>query len=181
MKRELNKRIPFHPLLGVVRVLLVASAVAWLVSPVKVLTVQHEETGKTYIIKPVRDGETVQLSWVHSVEKTPWVEIYVVDENVLALREIRVQSFGAGVDAEVPVVAVNDGWIVMREMKRSFPELRFFYSNHVNHQLEVNGCELPMDDILPHHVPVVVKVLLKPRLQVFFSEVNDCATDLAIR
>jgi hypothetical protein len=62
--------------------------------------------GQTSILMPT---DRVTLTWVHTVERTPWEEDYIISGGVLAITEGRIKRSGAGMDA--PTGAIwSDGW-----------------------------------------------------------------------
>lgn len=132
--------------------------------PVSQVEIRNYETGKVIISTPIEEGDILELSWIHSIEKTPWLERYQVEDDQWILKEVRVKSFGAGVDVEAPVVEVKDGWTVMREMNRSFSKLRFLYSRNVNYTMYINGLSVDLPGQIPHHTPVDVRIRKIPRI-----------------
>lgn len=50
------------------------------------------------------------LSWIHSVEKTEWVEHWQAEGNRLALVSAHVKGSGAGVDLPPDAVWEDGGW-----------------------------------------------------------------------
>lgn len=131
--------------------------VSWLLfSPVQYVEVQNRETGETYFLQRAAEGDSVRLSWIHSVEHTPWVELYRISGGEMALEEARVKSFGAGVDQVAPEVVTEDGWVKLRGTGRVFPALHFFYSKKAEYELSIGGRALGLEDRVPHHAAVAV-------------------------
>jgi len=60
------------------------------------------------VVQPL-PSPSLTLSWTHSVEKAPWEEDYVVDGDMLHLREARVKTSGAGMDPPADALW-SDGW-----------------------------------------------------------------------
>ncbi|MBA2442590.1 MAG: DUF1850 domain-containing protein [Rubrobacter sp.] len=143
--------------------LLFSIAVAWLSSPERYVEVGNRETGETYSAEEVSEGAPVRLSWTHSIEHTPWVEVYEVVGDRLELREARVKSFGAGVDQVAPEVENRDGWVILSGTERTFPALHFFHSREVDRELSVGGRDVELGGI-PQYAPVEVKVGQRPRV-----------------
>lgn len=106
----------------------------------------------------------MRLSWIHSIEHTPWVELYRVSNGEMALEEARIKSFGAGVDQVAPEVVTEDGWVKLRGTGRVFPALNFFYSKKVDYELQVGGRDLELEDMVPHHAAVEVEAGRAPRV-----------------
>lgn len=127
------------------------------------LEVRNSRNGESYFLRRSRRGTRVTLSWVHSVERSPWVEHYEVVNHRFALREVNVKSFGSGVDPVAPVTRTSDGWVTMSEMQRDFPSLRFIHSPAVNRRLVIDGDELDLAERIPPYSPVEVCVRSAPK------------------
>jgi hypothetical protein len=50
------------------------------------------------------------LSWIHSVEKTEWIENWQVEDNKLALVSAQVKGSGAGIDLPPNALWEGGGW-----------------------------------------------------------------------
>lgn len=150
-------------------VVLLAGAV-WLLAPQSYVEVKNRETGEGYFVPEAGEGDAVRLSWTHSVERTPWVERYEVSDRGLELREVRIKSFGAGVDQIAPKVENVDGWVVMSGYERSFPALHFIHSRDVDRELIVAGREINLDTEIPQYAPVEVSSEKAPRAMMWFKQ-----------
>lgn len=151
-------------LLWVVLPLLLVLVVAWLLMPVWYVEVWDRDSEETYFAWHVEEGDLVRLSWVHSIEHTPWMEMYRVSDGKLALEGTRIKSFGAGVDQIAPEVATEDGWVILRGTGRIFPALHFIYSREVDYDLRIEGRKLGLEERVPHHAAVRVEVKQSPRV-----------------
>lgn len=136
----------------------------WSFLPTRYIEVRDSETGVTYFRHDASVGDPVQLSWVHTLEHTPWIERYEVSDRDLKLQEVRIKSFGAGVDPVAPAVTTEDGWVILRKMERSFPALRFIYSKRAGHVLQINGQNLALAERVPHYAALEVEVRQEPRI-----------------
>jgi hypothetical protein len=75
--------------------------------------------GTATLVLPTK---TITLSWVHSVEQTPWEEDYTIEQNDLFLEEARIKRSGAGMDP--PGEAIwRDGWWHYRPSINSLREV----------------------------------------------------------
>lgn len=96
----------------VVAVLLVALAGgAASISTGAVLVVEDVDTGERYVAEPVETGSTVELRYVHSVEKTPVTDVYRVDGETLVNTRMEFESYGWGLPAQVNVTNVNGTFV----------------------------------------------------------------------
>lgn len=62
------------------------------------------------------------LSWMHSVEKVPWQEVWNVSPQGLILSEARIKGSGAGMDPPADAV-LREGWYVYRPNIPPRPEI----------------------------------------------------------
>lgn len=58
-------------------------------------------------------GDTLTLSWTHSIEKTEWREIWRAENGRMVPVEARIKGFGAGMEPP-PGARLSDGWMVWR-------------------------------------------------------------------
>ncbi len=74
--------------------------------------------------------EKFTITWVHSVEKEPWYEVYERKEDQLILTETYFKTFGAGVPSNGDVHQKNDGFVHM-EVNRTMEALNLVVSENV--------------------------------------------------
>ncbi len=156
-------RRPRLAVLPAAAILLVLGGV-WLFLPVRFLEIIDEQSGRRYGLFPAEEDARIRLSWIHSVERTPWVEQYRIRGTKLILTEVRVKSFGAGVDVEAPESKVEGGWVVMHGIHREFDALHFIYSRRAGHRLHLGNRDLDLRSRVPHHAPVEVRIRKRPRI-----------------
>lgn len=99
-------------LVAVLVALLVALAgVAAGISTGQVLVVEDVDTGERYATEPVETGSTVELRYMHSVEKTPVNDVYRVDGETLVNTRMEFESYGWGLPARVNVTNVDGTFV----------------------------------------------------------------------
>jgi hypothetical protein len=54
--------------------------------------------------------DKVMLSWIHTVEDTPWEEDYVIERGALVITQARVKRSGAGMDPPGGAVWAQGWW-----------------------------------------------------------------------
>lgn len=127
--------------------------------PSLTLYVQGQENKVIYVSTPVVEGDRLTLSWIHSVEKTPWEETYIVlKDGVMLLEETVFHSFGAGVPHEKGTMTVEDGQIVARGMNDQVDALKWIHSHSVHFQLNINGERVFTGADLPHHEKIEIVI-----------------------
>jgi hypothetical protein len=99
----------------------------------------------------VEEGDEFIVKWIHSVELTPWEEIFRIDSNNnIILDRTRFQQFGAGVpDFAGKTVEIKDGYITYGEINQKIPLLPYGISNFAKHTLVFNDVEYPLYELVP--------------------------------
>ena len=124
-------------------------------SPVLLLNITHGRTGELLLSRPVRENDTIRLSWIHSVELTPWEEDYeILPDGTLLLKTARFKSYGAGVPEYGGRHRLEQGWIVREGIDRRLPALHWMHSRTAQFRIHLNEALLAQPEDLPHHEPV---------------------------
>lgn len=91
-------------------------AASMLLAPRPFLTLSSYPGGHVFIRFAVNPSERFFVQWTHSVEQTPWREVYEIapwGHSGMRLVETRFKSYGAGVPADTGRAGrIIDGWIV---------------------------------------------------------------------
>ncbi len=102
---------------------------------IPVLTLEHFQKDSIIMTFKVDENDEFIVKWIHSVELTPWEEIFRIDsENNIILDRTRFQQFGAGVpDFAGKTVEVKDGYITYGEINQKMPLLPYGISDFAKH------------------------------------------------
>lgn len=123
--------------------------------PALLLNIAHGRTGQTLQTHRVLENDTIRLSWIHSVELTPWEEDYEIrGDTSLLLKRTRFKSYGAGVPEYGGRHRLDKGWIVRDGIDRRLPALNWIHSRTARFQIHLNGRLLVEPEALPHHEPI---------------------------
>lgn len=116
-----------------------------------VLTFEHFQEEEILLTFKVEEGDEFIVKWIHSVELTPWEEIFRIDSNNnIILDRTRFQQFGAGVpDFAGKTVEIKDGYITYGEINQKIPLLPYGISNFAKHTLVFNDVEYPLYELVP--------------------------------
>jgi hypothetical protein len=118
---------------------------------INVLTFEHFQEEDILFMFRVEEGDEFIVKWIHSVELTPWEEIFRIDSNNnIILDRTRFQQFGAGVpDFAGKTVEIKDGYITYGEINQKIPLLPYGISNFAKHTLVFNDVEYPLYELVP--------------------------------
>ncbi|WP_190238695.1 DUF1850 domain-containing protein [Salipaludibacillus neizhouensis] len=123
------------------------------------LVFQHARTGNVISQYPVTVESEITLSWIHSVEKTPWHETYQVqDDHRLLLKRTSFQSYGAGVDHQKGEIKIENGFIIYENINEYFDELSWIHSHRTKHEITMDDETILSVTDLPHHEPIKLSV-----------------------
>lgn len=118
--------------------------------------VKEQRSDMHFLNSDINSGDKIEVHWVHSVELTPWIEVYeVTGEMELKLKETRFQSFGAGVpDHDKGTVSIKNGFVVIKDIDEVIDSFKWIHSHEVNFELWINELKLIETEQLPHHFPI---------------------------
>ncbi|WNF38664.1 DUF1850 domain-containing protein [Bacillaceae bacterium IKA-2] len=123
------------------------------------LIIKEQRTNVEYLNVVVENGDKIEVHWIHSVELTPWVEVYEITDQrgqmELKLIETRFQSFGAGVpDYQIGTAIIEDGFIVINDLEVYIERFKWIHSHDASYELKLNGNMIIETKFLPHHIPI---------------------------
>ncbi len=150
----LSRRIkPTHILSVCFIIILVASFV-----PFTTLRIVNLKTDEVIIEKSMLQDNHFTVRWIHSVELTPWEELFQVIDGHIYLEETRFQSFGAGVpDAIGTQSETADGYVTYSGIHQEMPSLIYGVSPIAQHELLIGKAQpktYVLYELLPADTPV---------------------------
>lgn len=101
---------------------------------------------------PVDDEDKLAMTWMHSVDKTPWWEYYdiVGDEFVLDCTELALM--GAGTPFNAPRTEIDGDMVRLCGLDEHFPAIRWIHSHRVHHRIYLDDELLLPTRAIDHHV-----------------------------
>lgn len=102
------------------------------------LVVSNQKTGEVYLDIAADDVSSLELSWIHSIEKTPWRERYVIRDDEFELTDVYLKSYGAGAPTDIGGnTSVENGVIHISELQTGYEEISWVHSHDTHHKLIV--------------------------------------------
>lgn len=150
MRRQLIKKI-------IVLVISLGIVTGILVVPVQSGFLVTDGNKNSFFFQPSQSKE-VRITWRHSVELTPWTEIYVVnDDGELSLQSTVYKAYGAGTpDVEGNVELLSDGFIEVTGIERAIPFYSLFYIPVSHYSIEIAGKEFSLAGYVPDYTNVQI-------------------------
>jgi hypothetical protein len=132
-------------------ILIIAILLVPLFIEVDILTLEHYQTGNTVLFFTIEPGDEFTMKWIHSVELTPWEEIFRIDDEYnMVLDRTKFQNFGAGVpDATGTEVYIEDGYITYGGINQVMPLLPYGISAFAKHIFIFKDREYNLYELVP--------------------------------
>jgi hypothetical protein len=132
-------------------ILIIAILLVPLFIEVDILTLEHYQTGDTVLFFTIEPGAEFTMKWIHSVELTPWEEIFRIDDEYnMVLDRTRFQNFGAGVpDAIGTETYIKDGYLTYGGIDQIMPLLPYGISDFAKHVFIFNEIEYNLYEMVP--------------------------------
>jgi hypothetical protein len=108
----------------------------------------------------LRQTGTFSLSYTHSVEKTPVIEVFQVQENgTLLLTATKYKSYGVGLPSlpEEGRLTIADGWFVLDDLRREYREIRLRVGPEARLSLEIGREIIPLYKWYPPGSLVIIR------------------------
>ncbi len=115
--------------------------------PITTVTVRlPKEDNKLVGASHIKNGQSIELHYFHSVEGTKVVGLFTVDEyGRLLASETRMMSVGTGMPNQAPERTRREGdWLVVDEQRRILPEIRFYLVPVNQTRIRIDGHWLPL-------------------------------------
>lgn len=108
---------------------------------INVLVLYHYQEEKPLMIFKIQPKDEFTVKWIHSVELTPWEEIFRIDNNYkIILDRTRFQQFGAGVpDSAGTKTEIKDGYIIFSGINQKIDIIPYGISSFAKHTFSFNN------------------------------------------
>jgi hypothetical protein len=102
---------------------------------VNVLVLNYYQEDKPLMVFQIKPKDEFIVKWIHSVELTPWEEIFRIDDNFdIILDRTRFKQFGAGVpDQAGTKTEIKDGYIIFSGINQKMDMIPYGISSFAKH------------------------------------------------
>ena len=108
----------------------------------------------------LRQTGTFSLHYTHSVEKTPVIEVFQIQENgTFLLTSTKYKSYGVGLPSlpQEGRLTVADGWLTLDGLRREYREIRLRVGPEARLSLEVGSEKIPLYEWYPPGTLVIIR------------------------
>lgn len=137
---------------AVIAILAVAAAFVVLLGRSRCLTVRDASTGRLYGAYPLAEGEWFSVGFIHSVNKSPVIDCYLIKNQHIFVEKTVYYGFGAGVQTEIEdgqtLTYGEDGSMIVTGFDRQMDNLTYFVGTVSDHTLTLNeGKEVSLREL----------------------------------
>lgn len=147
-------------------------ALLFFLYPIKTLQATDFQTGNYLKSWRVRNRDTFGIEYIHSVEKSPVLENYIIDGKDIILLDTYFQSFGAGLPATTPYsFEKTERGFRVYDINEEMEDLVYRVgSAERNHRLIFKNKEYKLLDFSEHKMGVKLSVKNMIRLSYIVKE-----------
>ncbi|PLA13080.1 DUF1850 domain-containing protein [Corynebacterium riegelii] len=128
------------------------------------LVVSDQKSGATLFDAPVAEVSSMELAWIHSIEKTPWRERYEIGRDGLQLTDVYLKSYGAGAPTDIGgTTTVENGEVHIADLHHQYKEVTWVHSQATHHTLTVSYTDARAPFVLTDDLPE--RVFLKATVE----------------
>lgn len=140
--------------------------------PIKTLQIIDSQTNKYLKSWRIKNGDNFTIEYIHSVEKSPVLENYIVDGKDIILLDTYFQSFGAGLPATTPYSfeKTEEGFRVYDINEKIDNLIYRVGAAERNHKLILKNREYKFLDFSEHKMGVKLEVQNMTRLSYIVKE-----------
>lgn len=138
-------------------IVLIAAAV-FLISPRACLVLRDRDTGRQYARYPLREGEEFRVEFKHSVNLSPVIDVYRIEDGEIYVEETIYYHFGAGVQTQLnegeTLTYTEDGAMAVGNIHQRRGGMTYIVGTVYDHVLTVNGRRVSLSSLCGRNAPV---------------------------
>lgn len=138
-------------------ILLIAAAV-FLLSPHDYLVLRDRDTGRRYARYPLREGEEFCVEFKHSVNLSPVIDVYRIEEGEIYVEQTVYYHFGAGVQTQLnegeTLTYTDDGAMAVGNIHQKRSGMTYIVGTVYDHVLTVHDRRVSLSELCGRNAPV---------------------------
>lgn len=148
---------------AVLMIFITAAAVFIKVSSAEYLVLYNADTGERYITEKAEEGMLFSVEFIHSVNKTPVKDTFIIENGEIRAYSTLYRSFGAGVqtalEGDQKMTYDEQGNMIITGYDITYDPLRYCVGTVSDHILTLNGEEISLRDLCGRSERVVFEAV----------------------
>lgn len=132
-------------------IILTVIAAALLAHPHCYLTLRNRDTRDLYARYPLGEGERFSVGFKHSINLSPVIDVYEIEDGDIYVEETIYYHFGAGVQTQLNPGEIlsygDDGSMIVGNIHQLRNDVGYIVGTVYDHILTVNGQEINLTDL----------------------------------
>ena len=124
--------------------------------------VYDRETGKTYRTFEVSEGSEFSVEFIHSVNKSPVIDVFVIRDGKIVADRTIYSAFGAGVQTEIEEGQTleydENGNMVVSGFNIVFSEVKYIVGTVSDHILRIEGESISLTELCGKNAHIAFKL-----------------------
>ncbi len=126
-------------------------AAAFLLTPHHFLTLRNRDTRELYARYPLDEGERFSIGFKHSINLSPVIDIYEIEDGDIYVEQTIYYHFGAGVQTQLNEGEIlsygDDGSMIISNIHQLRNDVGYIVGTVYDHILTINGREISLRDL----------------------------------
>lgn len=138
--------------------IIAATLLIWMLMPHHFLTLRDRDTRALYGRYPMKEGERFSVSFKHSINLSPVIDIYQIEDGNIYVEETIYYHFGAGVQTQLndgeTLTYGEDGSMVVGNIHQLRNDVGYIVGTVYDHMLKVDDREVNLRELCGKNTPV---------------------------
>lgn len=117
----------------------------------QILTIYNSETGDVYKTFEAYEGLEFSIEFIHSVNKSPVKDVFVIKDGKIVVDKTVYSAFGAGVQTEIEdgqtLEYDSEGNMVVSGFNIVFPQVKYIVGTVYDHVLHIEGESISLTEL----------------------------------
>lgn len=125
------------------------------------LVIRNAETGEIFARYDCPDGTQFEVEFLHSVNKSPVIDVFEASDGILRVKEARYYTFGAGMPTEADQPTwefsyAEDGAIVITGITYTYDRLNYIVGTVHDHYLTIRGEQINLRELCGRNTKIEI-------------------------
>ena len=133
-------------------------AATLLITPHHYLTIRNRDTGELFKRFAIKEGDRFSVEFKHSINLSPVIDVYEIEDGNIYVEETIYYHFGAGVQTELnpgeTLTYGDDGSMIVGNIHQKRNNVGYIVGTVWDHMLTVDGQIINLRELCGRNTPV---------------------------
>lgn len=137
---------------------IIAAAILITLIPIPCLTLRNRDTKELYARYPIKESERFSVQFKHSINLSPVIDVYEIEDGNIYVEETVYYHFGAGVQTQLnegeTLTYGEDGSMIVGNIHQIRNNVGYIVGTVYDHILKIDGREVNLRELCGKNTPV---------------------------